>query len=68
VAVDQVSLDVPPRALKSIIGPNGAGKTTLFNLLSCQYRASAGRIAFKGKDITGWSAARRTRAGIGRSL
>jgi branched-chain amino acid transport system ATP-binding protein len=68
VAVDQVSLDVPSRALKSIIGPNGAGKTTLFNLLSGQYRASAGRIDFKGKDITGWSAARRTRAGIGRSF
>ena len=68
MAVDQVSLDVPPRALKSIIGPNGAGKTTLFNLLSGQYRASDGRISFKGKDITGWSAARRTRAGIGRSF
>ena len=68
VAVDHVSLDVPARALKSIIGPNGAGKTTLFNLLSGQYRASEGRIAFKGADITGWSAARRTRAGIGRSF
>jgi ABC-type branched-subunit amino acid transport system ATPase component len=59
---------VPPRALKSIIGPNGAGKTTLFNLLSGQYRASAGRISFKGEDITAWNAARRTRAGIGRSF
>jgi len=66
--VDHVSLDVPPRALKSIIGPNGAGKTTLFNLLSGQYRASEGQIAFKGQDITAWSAARRTRAGIGRSF
>jgi branched-chain amino acid transport system ATP-binding protein len=66
--VDHVSLDVPAGALKSIIGPNGAGKTTLFNLLSGQYRASEGRIAFKGEDITGWSAARRTRAGIGRSF
>ena len=66
--MDHVSLDVPARALKSIIGPNGAGKTTLFNLLSGQYRASEGRIAFKGQDITGWSAARRTRAGIGRSF
>jgi len=66
--VDHVSLDVPPRSLKSIIGPNGAGKTTLFNLLSGQYRASEGRIAFKGRDITTWSAARRTRAGIGRSF
>jgi branched-chain amino acid transport system ATP-binding protein len=53
--VDHVSLDVPARALKSIIGPNGAGKTTLFNLLSGQYRASEGRIAFKGEDITAWA-------------
>jgi len=66
--VDHVSLDVPPRELKSIIGPNGAGKTTLFNLLSGQYRASEGRIVFKGEDITAWNAARRTRAGIGRSF
>jgi branched-chain amino acid transport system ATP-binding protein len=66
--VDRVSLDVPARSLKSIIGPNGAGKTTLFNLLSGQYRASEGRIAFKGQNITGWSAARRARAGIGRSF
>ena len=59
---------MPARALKSIIGPNGAGKTTLFNLLSGQYRASEGHIVFKSEEITGWSAARRTRAGIGRSL
>ena len=68
VAVDHVSLDVLPTALKSIIGPNGAGKTTLFNLLSGQYRPSEGRIAFKGRDVTGWSAAARTRLGIGRSF
>jgi branched-chain amino acid transport system ATP-binding protein len=68
VAVDRVSLDVPPRTLKSIIGPNGAGKTTFFNLLSGQYRASEGSVYFKGRDITAWGAARRTRAGIGRSF
>jgi len=68
VAVDHVSLDVLPATLKSIIGPNGAGKTTLFNLLSGQYRPSEGRIAFKGRDVTGWSAAARTRLGIGRSF
>ena len=68
VAVDHVSLDVAPATLKSIIGPNGAGKTTFFNLLSGQYRPSEGRIAFKGEDITGLSAARRTQLGIGRSF
>jgi branched-chain amino acid transport system ATP-binding protein len=59
---------VAPGSLKSIIGPNGAGKTTFFNLLSGQYRPSEGRIAIKGEDVTGWSAAARTRLGIGRSF
>ena len=68
VAVDHVSLDVSPATVKSIIGPNGAGKTTLFNLLSGQYRPTEGRIVFKGRDVTDWSAAARTRLGIGRSF
>ncbi len=68
VAVDRVTLDVVPATLKSIIGPNGAGKTTLFNLLSGQYRPTAGRVLFKGRDVTSLSAAARTRLGIGRSF
>ena len=57
-----------PFTLKSIIGPNGAGKTTFFNLLSGQYRPTAGRILFKGRDIARRGAAARTRLGIGRSF
>jgi branched-chain amino acid transport system ATP-binding protein len=68
VAVDHVSLDVPPATLKSIIGPNGAGKTTFFNLVSGQYRPTAGRVYFKGTDVTRLGAAARTRLGIGRSF
>ncbi|MBI4637181.1 MAG: ABC transporter ATP-binding protein [Candidatus Rokubacteria bacterium] len=68
VAVDHVTLDIPPFTLKSIIGPNGAGKTTFFNLVSGQYRSTEGRIAFKGRDITRLGAAARTRLGIGRSF
>ena len=68
VAVDRVTLDVLPGTLKSIIGPNGAGKTTLFNLLSGQYRPSAGCILFRGRDVTDKGAAARTRLGIGRSF
>jgi branched-chain amino acid transport system ATP-binding protein len=67
-AVDRVSLKVTRGTLKSIIGPNGAGKTTLFNLLSGQYRPTEGRIVFEGRDITAWTAAARTRLGIGRSF
>jgi branched-chain amino acid transport system ATP-binding protein len=67
-AVDRVSLEVAPFTLKSIIGPNGAGKTTLFNLLSGQYRPTAGRVVFKGEDVTALGAASRTRRGLGRSF
>ena len=68
VAVDAVDLDIAPFTLKSIIGPNGAGKTTFFNLVSGQYRPTAGRVLFKGRDITGLDAAARARLGIGRSF
>jgi branched-chain amino acid transport system ATP-binding protein len=68
VAVDRVSLDVAPFTLKSIIGPNGAGKTTFFNLVSGQYRPTAGQIRFKGDDVTRLGAAARARRGIGRSF
>jgi branched-chain amino acid transport system ATP-binding protein len=68
VAVDAVTLEIAPCTLKAIIGPNGAGKTTLFNLLSGQLRPSAGRIEYKGRDVTALGAAARTRLGIGRSF
>jgi branched-chain amino acid transport system ATP-binding protein len=67
-AVDGVSLEVPAATLKSIIGPNGAGKTTFFNLLSGQLRPTAGRVLFRGRDVTASGAATRARLGIGRSF
>jgi len=68
VAVDHVTLDIEPFTLKSIIGPNGAGKTTLFNLVSGQYRPTAGRVWFKGEDVTHLGVAARAHRGIGRSF
>lgn len=68
VAVNQVSLQFEEFALKSIIGPNGAGKTTLFNLISGQYKPSAGQVFFAGQDVTALDAASRTQLGIGRSF
>jgi branched-chain amino acid transport system ATP-binding protein len=68
VAVNQVTLDIARGTLKSIIGPNGAGKTTFFNLISGQYRPTAGRVLFKGRDVTRLGAAARTTLGIGRSF
>lgn len=68
VAVNNVSLDVQPREVHAIIGPNGAGKSTVVNLLSGHLVPSSGRVVFKGRDITGMSANRVSRIGIGRSF
>src|SRR4030042_6348422 len=68
VAVDHVNLKIEPLVLKSIIGPNGAGKTTLFNLLTGQYKPTTGKVFLKGRDITNWGPAKRTRSGMGRSF
>ena len=67
-AVERGVLDIAPRPLKSTIGPTAAGKTPLFNLLSGQYRPTAGRVWFKGEDVTRLGAAARARRGIGRSF
>jgi branched-chain amino acid transport system ATP-binding protein len=53
VAVEDVTFEIPERAIVSIIGPNGAGKTTFFNMLTGLYRPTLGRISFDGRDITG---------------
>jgi branched-chain amino acid transport system ATP-binding protein len=68
VAVDRVNLQVEPFTLKSIIGPNGAGKTTLFNLISGQYKPTAGSVYFRSRDITALGPAARTKLGLGRSF
>ena len=66
-AVNGVDFQVRPGELRSVIGPNGAGKTTFFNLLTGVLPPSAGRILFKGQDITGLPAHAVSRLGIARS-
>jgi branched-chain amino acid transport system ATP-binding protein len=66
-AVDQVTLDVHLGEIHAVIGTNGAGKSTLVNMLSGELPPSSGALHMNGVDITGWTQARRARAGIGRS-
>ncbi|WP_029075641.1 branched-chain amino acid ABC transporter ATP-binding protein/permease [Kaistia adipata] len=68
VTQKDISLDVNDRVLHSIIGPNGAGKTTLFNMLTGFLEPNAGRILFKGRDITKLKPYQRARLGISRSF
>ena len=64
-AVDDVSLAVERGSLTCLIGPNGAGKSTLLGCVSGLLRADAGSVVVDGKDITRWTAHRRTQAGLG---
>jgi len=66
-AVNRVDFQVRRGELRSVIGPNGAGKTTFFNLLTGVLPSSAGRILFKGRDITRLPAHAVSRLGIARS-
>jgi len=66
-AVNQVELDLWRNCIHAVIGPNGAGKSTLTNLLSGDLPPSDGRITLGGQDVTGWSAERISRQGLGRS-
>jgi branched-chain amino acid transport system ATP-binding protein len=68
VAVYDVNLQVKVQTLHSIIGPNGAGKTTLFNMLSGNITPTAGKIFFKGQDITRLPIHKTAHLGIGRSF
>ena len=67
-AVNDVDLSVRRGHIHALIGPNGAGKTTCFNLLTKMLEPTAGRIFFKGRDITRLSAAKVAQLGMVRSF
>src|SRR3546814_12288982 len=52
-AVDHCSFSVRRGTITGLIGPNGAGKTTVFNSITGFIPPDAGKITFRGKDITG---------------
>ena len=68
VAVNSVSIDIPPSRIVGLVGPNGAGKSTLFSVLSGLRRPNAGTVEFDGADITGASAQHRARLGLARTF
>jgi ABC-type branched-subunit amino acid transport system ATPase component len=68
VALDSVSLAVPPGSTVGLVGPNGAGKTTLFGVLSGLLRPRSGTVTMSGVDVTNRSPQYRARQGLARTF
>jgi Fe-S cluster assembly ATP-binding protein len=61
-----VSLVIQQGEIHALMGPNGSGKSTLASTLmgSPEYEVTAGRILFRGDDITSWDPDVRAKAGL----
>ena len=61
-----LDLEIGAGQAHAVMGPNGSGKSTLANALmgnpSCQ--VTAGRVLYRGEDITDWEVDERARAGV----
>jgi len=67
VALDGVSLRVPPGRTVGVIGPNGAGKTTLFNVVCGFVAPTTGTLTLDGRPLRP-RPHRLARLGIARTL
>ncbi len=67
-AVNGASFEIPAGQITGLIGPNGAGKSTVLNLIAGALKPSAGRVRFRGQDITGQPSYRVARHGIIRTF
>jgi Fe-S cluster assembly ATP-binding protein len=61
-----VDLTVNEGEVHALMGPNGSGKSTLASVLMGHpvYKVTAGRIVYKGEDVTAASASHRGAAGM----
>lgn len=51
VAVDDLSLKVPPGEVFGLVGPNGAGKTSTFRVLATLMEPTYGEVILDGVDV-----------------
>src|SRR5262249_23909039 len=64
VANKDVDFSINTGEIRCIIGPNGAGKTTFLSMISGHEQPTAGRVIYRGMDITGLPIFRIARMGI----
>ncbi|WP_328679553.1 ATP-binding cassette domain-containing protein [Streptomyces sp. NBC_00322] len=63
-ALHGVDLPVPAAALTVLIGRNGSGRTTALRALAGTVPLSAGRVVWRGTDVSGLHAHERARRGL----
>lgn len=68
VALAGIDISIDTKRITGIIGPNGSGKTTLFNVVAGGVRPTAGRVTWRGEDITGRPSHRVARLGLIRTF
>lgn len=66
--LDGLTLRLQGPGIRCVIGPNGAGKTSTFNAMTGRLPVRSGRIELDGVDITGATAWRVARHGVGRKM
>jgi branched-chain amino acid transport system ATP-binding protein len=67
-AIDDVSFQVNEAEIFGLIGPNGAGKTTLFNVITANYKATAGQVQLDGHSLEGLKPNQVVSKGIARTF
>lgn len=63
--VNNVSINVKAGEVVGLLGPNGAGKTTTFYMVMGLIHPDAGKISFRGIDISRMPMYKRARIGMG---
>jgi urea transport system ATP-binding protein len=67
-ALNGVNLQIERGELRVLLGANGAGKSTLLDIICGKTKSTAGKVIFKGKDMTNASEVEIARAGLGRKF
>ncbi|MDR3134837.1 MAG: ABC transporter ATP-binding protein [Deltaproteobacteria bacterium] len=68
VAIDNLTINIPPKKIVGLIGPNGAGKTTVFNVITGFYQSYKGEVIFNGMGLKGLQPHKICKLGVARTF